>query len=215
MTEQNYFSELAKIDVGNYIEKKGNFSYLSWVYAIDQLRRYDADASWTVKKFKNVDGIELPYMKGPNGSFVEVEVTVKGRALSQIQPVMDFKNKSMANPDAMDVNKAIQRCIVKGIALHGLGLYIYAGEDLPNDSISGAQVTLIEKKAAEFAELRGGTTEKVINALGVGSINHLSSSQAEMVLDKVSAWVIKAQEESTAPKEPKSEPTPEAEVKEA
>lgn len=196
---KNYFSELAGIDVGNYIEKKGQFSYLSWSYAVDQLRRYDPEATWKVNKFKNIDGIELPYMLGPNGAFVEVEVTVKGVTLSQIQPVMDFKNKSVANPDAMDVNKAIQRCLVKGIALHGLGLYIYAGEDLPNDLITHVQLTAIEKKVAEFAELRGGTTDKVYDALAVNSLNHLTSAQANMVLDKVTTWVNKAKEDA-APK---------------
>lgn len=205
MSKENYFSELAKIDVGNYIEKKGQFSYLSWVYAVDQIRRYDPEATWNVKKFKNIDGVELPYMQGPNGSWVEVEVTVKGHTLSQIQPIMDFKNKSVANPDAMDVNKAIQRCLVKGIALHGLGLYIYAGEDLPNDIISGAQVSQIEKRAAEFAELRGQTPEKVISALGVGSINHLTTAQADMVLDKLANWINKAKEEAVKPA-PETEP---------
>jgi hypothetical protein len=198
MSEKNYFSELAKIDVGNYIEKKGKFSYLSWTYAVDQLRRYDPEAHWTVKKFTSIDGVLLPYMHGPNGAWVEVEVTVKGHTLSQIQPIMDFKNKSVANPDAMDVNKAIQRCLVKGIALHGLGLYIYAGEDLPNDIISGAQVSTIEKKAAEFAELRGGSVEKVIAALGIGSLHHLTSSQADIVIDKVAAWIEKAKNEAAA-----------------
>jgi hypothetical protein len=208
MAEQNYFSELAKINVGNYTEKKGQFTYLSWVWAIDQLRRFDPNATWTVKKFHNKDGIEMPYMLGPNGGWTEVEVTVKGISLSSIQPIMDFKNKSVTNPDAMDVNKAIQRCLVKAIAMHGLGLYIYAGEDLPNDVISGAQITAIEKQAARFAELRGQTVDAVIKAVGVGSLQHLTTNEADLVLNKIAGWVKKAEDEAlpkAAPEE--SEPT--------
>lgn len=193
MTNENYFKELSSLDVGNYIEKKGQFSYLSWAWAVEQIKLYDPQASWETRWFTNPNtGETLPYALGPNGAFVEVTVTVKGITHKQIQPVMDFKNKSIANPDAMDVNKAIQRCLVKCIALHGLGLYIYAGEDLPNDLISGPQIKSIEKKAAEFAELRGGTIEKVYDSLGVPSLMHLTSGQANLVEDKLQGWINKA-----------------------
>ena len=63
--------------------------------------------------------------------FVEVAVTVQGITLSQIHPVLDSRNRPLTAPNAFDINTSIQRCLVKAIALHGLGLYIYAGEDLP------------------------------------------------------------------------------------
>lgn len=124
---QNYFAQLATVDVTGHIEKKGQFSYLSWPYAVAQLRQFDETATWEVKRF---DG--LPYLSTDNGTFVEVAVTVKSVTLSQIHPVLDAKNRPLLAPSAFDINTSIQRCLVKAIALHGLGLYIYAGEDLPH-----------------------------------------------------------------------------------
>lgn len=122
----NYFAQLAKIDVSEHIEKKGEFSYLSWAWAVDRLRKVYPDAIWEVKRFNGV-----PYLKTDCGYFVEVAVTVAGVTLSQIHPVLDTRNRPIAEPNAFEINTSIQRCLVKAIALHGLGLYVYAGEDLP------------------------------------------------------------------------------------
>jgi hypothetical protein len=124
--EQHYFARLSKINVTPHLEKKGAFSYLSWPYAVEQLRLADPKAMWEVKRF---DG--LPYLRTDLGFFVEVAVTVEGITLSQIHPVLDAKNRPIEMPNAFDINTSIQRCLVKAIALHGLGLYVYAGEDLP------------------------------------------------------------------------------------
>jgi len=126
-TETNYFAELAKINVNDHIERKGQFSYLSWPFAVSQLRQFDPRANWEVRRF---DG--LPYLITDLGVFVEVAVTVKDVTLSQIHPVLDGKNRPLIAPSSFDINTSIQRCLVKAIALHGLGLYIYAGEDLPD-----------------------------------------------------------------------------------
>ena len=123
----NSFARLNQINVSDHIEKKGEFSYLSWPFAVAQLRLADPAAFWEVRRF---DG--LPYLRTETGYFVEVAVTVEGITLSQIHPVLDSKNRSLLEPTAFDINTSIQRCLVKAIALHGLGLYIYAGEDLPN-----------------------------------------------------------------------------------
>ena len=122
----NYFAYLNTINVSEHLEKKGEFSYLSWPYAVAQLRLADPSACWEVRRF---DG--LPYLKTETGYFVEVAVTVQGITLSQIHPVLDGKNRPIFEPTAFDINTSIQRCLVKAIALHGLGLNIYAGEDLP------------------------------------------------------------------------------------
>jgi hypothetical protein len=73
----------------------------------------------------------MPFMETKYGIFVEVAVTVQGITLSQIHPVLDNNNKPIAQPNSFQINTSIQRALVKAIALHGLGLYIYAGEDLP------------------------------------------------------------------------------------
>ena len=122
----NYFARLNQINVSEHIEKKGSFSYLSWPYAVAQLRLADPAATWDVRRFEG-----LPYLRSETGYFVEVAVTVQGVTLSQIHPVLDGKNQPIHEPTAFDINTSIQRCLVKAIALHGLGLYIYAGEDLP------------------------------------------------------------------------------------
>ena len=128
MSEQsNTFRNLFQIDVSKHIEKKGQFAYLSWPFAVSQLRLADPTAAWEVRRF---DG--LPYLATDLGYFVEVAVTVQGVTLSQIHPVLDHKNRPLLAPTPFDINTSIQRALVKAIALHGLGLSIYAGEDLPD-----------------------------------------------------------------------------------
>ena len=127
MTEPvNHFARLNAISVSDHIEKKGGFSFLSWPFAVAQLRLADATATWEVRRFEG-----LPYLATELGVFVEVAVTVQGVTLSQIHPVLDGRNRPLQAPTAFDINTSIQRALVKAIALHGLGLYIYAGEDLP------------------------------------------------------------------------------------
>jgi hypothetical protein len=123
----NAFARLNQINVSEHIEHKGSFAYLSWPFAVAQLRLANPEASWEVRRF---DG--MPYLRTEVGYFVEVAVTVQGITLSQIHPVLDAKNRPLAEPTAFDINTSIQRCLVKAIALHGLGLCVYSGEDLPN-----------------------------------------------------------------------------------
>ena len=122
----NHFARLSAINVSEHIEKKGGFAYLSWPFAVAQLRLADPSAVWEVRRFNG-----LPYLATEAGVFVEVAVTVQGITLSQIHPVLDGRNRPILAPTSFDINTSIQRCLVKAIALHGLGLYIYAGEDLP------------------------------------------------------------------------------------
>ena len=87
---------------------------------------FDDTATWVIQRFNG-----LPYLSTETGTFVEVAVTVRNVTLSQIHPVLDSRNKPIPVPSAFDINTSIQRCLVKAIALHGLGLCVYAGEDLP------------------------------------------------------------------------------------
>lgn len=123
---ENYFTELSSKDVSKYVEKKGKFSYLSWTYAVSEMCKIDPSANWEVIRFNG-----MPYLASECGYFVEVAVTIKGFTKSQIHPVLDNNNRPISQPNAFQINTSIQRCLVKAIALHGLGLYIYAGEDLP------------------------------------------------------------------------------------
>ncbi len=120
-------SELLKINVNDHLEKKGNLSYLSWAWAWAEVLKIDPAASWVAHEWAG-----RPAMFLPDGSaMVKVSVTVKGDTKLCVLPVMDNRNRAIQNPDAFAVNTAIMRCLAKAIAMHGLGLYIYAGEDLP------------------------------------------------------------------------------------
>ena len=159
----NYFTDLYKVDVSNHVEKKAGFSYVSWPFAIAELRKRHPQATWEVCRF---DG--MPFMSTPVGYFVEVAVTVNGVRLSQIHPVLDNRNKPIKEPNSFDINTSIQRALVKAIALHGLGLFVYAGEDLPDTGpldpqevakhieAIGAAKTLEELQAAFKAAYKAG-----------------------------------------------------------
>ena len=120
-------SALLKVNVNDHTEKKNGLTYLSWAWAWAEALQHDPQATWEAAEFNG-----FPAAFGPDGSaMVKVTVTLKGHAKTCWLPVMDHRNKAIKNPDAFAVNTAIVRCLVKALAVHGLGLYIYAGEDLP------------------------------------------------------------------------------------
>jgi len=120
-------SELLKINVNDHVEKKGNLSYLSWAWAWAEVLKIDPAARWTAHESN-----DRPAMYLPDGTaMVKVSVEIKGDVKTCVLPVMDNRNRAIQNPDAFSVNTAIMRCLAKCIAMFGLGLYIYAGEDLP------------------------------------------------------------------------------------
>ena len=129
------FERLAAVNVGAKVEKKNGFSYLSWAWAWDQLMRLDPEASYDYPE---------PKMFGET-MMVFCTVTAFGKPRTAHLPVMNHANKPIANPDAFQVNTAMQRCFVKAIALHGLGLYLYAGEDLPE-----GEEKQVEKKTGNY-----------------------------------------------------------------
>ena len=127
---ENYFDELNQINVNDKTEKKGNLTYLSWAWAWGELKRKHPDATYTI--YENDKG--WFYHTDGKTAWVKTGVTVNGIEHIEYLPVMDFKNKSIPFEDvtSVDVNKTIQRSLTKAVARHGLGLYIYAGEDLPD-----------------------------------------------------------------------------------
>ena len=116
------FNELRLINVNEHTEKKGRFTYLSWTWAVDQLLQNDPTATWTF-------GDPVYFNESV---MVFCTVTAMGKSMTCQMPVIDSRNKAIPNPNAMDVNTAMMRCLVKTISLFGIGLYIYAGEDLPD-----------------------------------------------------------------------------------
>lgn len=140
----SYFSDLYYIDVGEHIEKKNGLSYLSWPYAVAEISKRFPDFQYRILTFGEDN---LPYMLDEKtGYMVWTEVTIQGVTRKMWLPVMDGANRAMKDKPytlrgktveaatMFDINKTIMRCLVKNFAMFGLGLYIYAGEDLPEES---------------------------------------------------------------------------------
>ena len=152
---ENYFSELYKIDCSGKVEKKNGLSYLSWAWA--ELKKVHPDATYTV--YENADGWN--YHTDGRTAWVKTGVTVNGIEHIEYLPVMDVRNKSIPldNITSFEVNKTIQRSLTKAVARHGIGLYVYAGEDLPE----GAEKEMkpLTPALVEEAKKYGVTREKV------------------------------------------------------
>ena len=170
------FDELNKIDVSKYVEKKGNFNYLSWAYAVRELKKVCPDATWGVIKAE--DG--SPFMQTACGYFVEVWGEVEGCRLSQVHPVLDNRNKPIESPNSFHINTSIQRALAKAIALHGLGLYIFAGEDLPEpDKLTSKQIKDLLDSAKSLDE---DFKQSLSNNIENGTIN---SRNYQKAMDRV------------------------------
>lgn len=124
-------SELLKINVNEHTEKKGALSYLSWAWAWAEVLKHDPKATWALVSYDLPDGTRTPCMWIGDTALVVTRVTINGIERVCHLPVMDNRNNAVKNPDARKISDAIMRCMTKAVAMHGLGLYIYAGEDLP------------------------------------------------------------------------------------
>ena len=132
--DKNYFQELNDVDVSKYVEQKNNLTYLSWSYAWAEAKKRHPDMRDKIyERVIDEYGNTVNYFTDGKTCWVKVGVTINALEHIVELPVMDFKNNSipLEKVTSFDVNKAIQRCTTKAIAKHGLGLYIYAGEDLP------------------------------------------------------------------------------------
>lgn len=164
MTEKektNYFEKLNAINVNDHVEKKNGLTYLSWAWAWAELKKMYPESYYTI--YENKDG--LFYHTDGATAWVKTGVTVKAgeHEIEHIEylPVMDFKNKSipLAAITSFDVNKTIQRSLTKAVARHGLGLYIYAGEDLPEDDTTTPE-TKTATKTTQATAPKSTTTAK-------------------------------------------------------
>jgi len=136
---KSVFERLSAINVNEYVEKKDGLTYLSWAWAWSVVKKECPDASYTIMPTDYDEDL---------GFMCHTSVTIEGQTLEMWLPVMDGKNKSMKKKPytystkygdkqveaatTFDINKTIMRCLVKNLAMFGLGIYIYAGEDLPD-----------------------------------------------------------------------------------
>ena len=121
------YNELRKINVNEHTEKKGQLTYLSWAWAVDTLLQHDPSAVWEFPEPKYFGETVMVFCN----------VTAFGKTMKMQLPVMDNRNQAISNPDARKISDATMRCLAKCIACFGIGLYIYAGEDLPTGEMDG------------------------------------------------------------------------------
>ena len=185
---KSVFERLSAINLNEYVEKKDNLTYLSWAWAWSATKKECPDASYQILPTEYDEAL---------GFMCHTNVTIEGQTLEMWLPVMDGKNKSMKKHSyeyttkygvktvepatTFDINKTIMRCLVKNLAMFGLGIYIYAGEDLPESETSvpvSAPIPAKAKPSTELVELVVGSDNwksvvKYVNAnkeLGIGKI---------------------------------------------
>lgn len=191
---ENYFADLNAINVSDKVEKKNGLSYLSWAYAWGELKKKHPNANYKI--YEREDG--CIYWTDEKTCWVKVGVTVGEIEHIEYLPVMNNVNKSIPkeNVTSFEVNKAIQRALTKAIARHGLGLYIYAGEDLPEEE-NGKQAkkqVVNEPTKEQLEELRklGGTIQKVAQYYKV-EVDEVSSEMVQHMLDTKKRSLAKKQ----------------------
>ena len=137
------FEEVYAINVNDKTEKKGSLTYLSWAYAWAAFKKVYPDATYRVNEF----GGNFCAGNEKMGYMVQTQVTAGEQTYEMWLPVMDMRNNTILQPKMTEVNKSIMRCLTKNLAMFGLGLYIYAGEDLPESPKDFEPVT--EKELRE------------------------------------------------------------------
>lgn len=165
IVKDSVFGKLAAVNCNEHIEKKNNgkveLSYLSWAWAWHYIKSRFPNAFYTI--YERPDGV--PYWTDGRTAWVKTGVTIEGQEHIEYLPIMDYRNLSIPldKITSMDMNKAIQRSLTKAAARHGLGLYIYAGEDIP---LSEAEAKELEKEQAAQGTQPAGTqrrTNRTVN----------------------------------------------------
>lgn len=185
MLHKEIWDTLKVVDVTDHIEKKGNLSYLSWAWAWGVMMEHYPNTVYDFQVNKLDDGT------------VEVTAHVTVRSGDETVcrfmwlPVMDYRNKAIAHPDAFAINTAKMRCLTKCFAMFGLGHYIYAGEDLPQDtSINDEQVKLLESKLEESK----ANVDKFLQVFKIKSLSDMPSKSFDNALNGLNKKI--AQNES-------------------
>ena len=176
------FSKLNSINVNDKTEKKNGLTYLSWAWAWGEVKKLYPDATYTIYENTLPSGYVVNYFTDGRTSYVKTGVTINNLEHIEELPVMDYRNKSilLENMTSFDVNKTIQRSLTKALARHGLGLYIYAGEDLPEDEKDNEQEKVIDKtkvqalnKSIENAGIKDEVVELILSQYGYTSTSEI------------------------------------------
>lgn len=163
------FKVLSNEDVNKYIKGKNGFRFLSWSHAVNSLLVLYPTATWKVREWN-----EIPYLQLDGGCFVQVDVTIDNITRGQLHPVLDYRNKPILKPNVFDLNTSIQRGLTKSISLHGLGLYIYQGEDFPVNLRDGLVDELIKLLKAN----------NKYEASHINNINNMNEKQLSEAIER-------------------------------
>ena len=158
--KKSVFETLNAINVNGRTETKNNLTYLSWAWAWATAKEHYHEATYTI--YEDADGVF--YHRDHNSAWVKTGVTIEGIEHIEYLPVMDFRNNSieLIKIKSTDVNKAIQRSLTKALARHGLGLYVYAGEDLPS---AEKEQPKVENNKTTTVEVKGIPDDKMMDML--------------------------------------------------
>ena len=200
-------SALLKINVNDHTEKKNGLTYLSWAWAWAEVLKYDPEATWVCHTYGQ-QGSEEPCMRIGKTAMVHVSVTIKGLRRECMLPVMDHRNKAIQDPDSFAVNTAIMRCMTKAISMHGLGLYIYAGEDLPEVDDAEREANRRAWLDARIEEIKAAKTGKDLKDVMAKAIDMTRSQGDQSAEDELNEAF--ADKVSQAKKKAVDEPSPSA-----
>lgn len=173
MEKKSVFETLSAVNVNGHTEKKNGLTYLSWAWAWNEVKKAFPSAIYTI--YESDQGFN--YFTDGRTCWVKTGVTIEDIEHIEYLPVMDFRNKSISleNVTSTDVNKTIQRSLTKACARHGLGLYIYAGEDLPEGE--EAEQPKEEKKNTRSTSKREAVNEADLRSKVLAYINSVGMTQ--------------------------------------
>jgi len=161
-TKKSTFDSLNAINVNDRTEKKGNLTYLSWSWAWQEVKKRFPDATYTYHRDSETN-LPFSYKEGV-GAFCHTSVTIKDETLEMWLPVMDNRNQSVLKPTSTQINNTLMRCLTKNLAMHGLGLYIYAGEDIPQITTDEIAKSNQDKKSDKQEVTKDNWSDIVDNA---------------------------------------------------
>ena len=165
--EISVFQRLSEIDVSHMTERKGQFTYLSWTHAWKAVKDNYPDAVFVKTVYTDNQNNQLPFMRDTKGNtWVGVAVSIEGITVEEVFPVLNNRNQAMQFPDSFAVNTAHQRCLTKALAYHGLGINVYAGEDLPMESSNVEVLDEYKDKADSFKDkIKNAKNQKALDTI--------------------------------------------------
>ena len=165
--EISVFQRLSEIDVSHMTERKGQFTYLSWTHAWKAVKDSYPDAVFVKTVYTDNQNNQLPFMRDTKGNtWVGVAVSIEGITVEEVFPVLNNRNQAMQFPDSFAVNTAHQRCLTKALAYHGLGINVYAGEDLPMESSNVEVLDEYKDKADSFKDkIKNAKNQKALDTI--------------------------------------------------